>query len=127
MLLLDVDVGNSALARDLLKSILEGRAVGCKALETVILIQWLRTAKLTNFVKLEELVLGVKLIQSLLGLLAVRAVRLGEDNCEGFISRGPTRGAKHGDKRTNRVVVDELLNLGGCLSHCAWACCASEE
>lgn len=36
MLLLDVDIGNGALARDLLKSVLEGRTVGYKALETVI-------------------------------------------------------------------------------------------
>lgn len=36
MLLLDVDIGNSALARDLLKSVLEGRTVGYKALETAI-------------------------------------------------------------------------------------------
>lgn len=107
MLLLDVDIGNSALARDLLKSVLEGRTVGYKALETAIWIQWRRTVKLTNFVKLEELVLSVKLIQSLLGLLAVRAVRLGEDNYEGFISRGPNAGRKTG--RDN--VPTELLSM----------------
>jgi uncharacterized membrane protein (Fun14 family) len=88
VLLLDVDVGDGTLARDLLESVLKSGAI-------------------RNFVKLEELVIGVQFIQSLLGLLAVGAVRLGEDN--------------------NRVVVDKLLNLGRCLRHCAGACCSSEE
>jgi len=68
-------------------------------------MQWLRTVKLTNFVKLEELVLGVELIQSLLGLLAVRAVRLGEDNYEGSLA-GVQRGAQNRDN-----VPTELLSM----------------
>lgn len=68
-------------------------------------MQWLRTVKLTNFVKLEELVLGVELIQSLLGLLAVRAVWLGEDNYEGSLA-GVQRGAQNRDN-----VPTELLSM----------------
>lgn len=68
-------------------------------------MQWLRTVKLTNFVKLEELVLGVELIQSLLSLLAVRAVRLGEDNYEGSLA-GVQRGAQNRDN-----VPTELLSM----------------
>lgn len=36
MLLLDVDVGDGSLARDLLESVLESRAIGYKVLETPI-------------------------------------------------------------------------------------------
>jgi hypothetical protein len=36
VLLLNVDVGNGSLARDLLESVLESRPIGYKLLETVI-------------------------------------------------------------------------------------------
>lgn len=66
----------------------------------------MRTVKLTNFVKLEKLVLSVELIQRLLGLLAVRAVRLGEDNYEGSLAGVPARGTKQRDN-----VPTELLSM----------------
>lgn len=81
MLLFDVDVGDGTLARDLLESVLESRAIGCE-LSVADIVSRKPWVKLTNFVELKELVLGVQIIQSLLGLLAVGAVRLGEDNCE---------------------------------------------
>jgi hypothetical protein len=80
VLLLDVDVGDGTLARDLLESVLKSGAISCE-LSVADIGSEKSWAKLTNFVKLEELVIGVQFIQSLLGLLAVGAVRLGEDNC----------------------------------------------
>lgn len=61
MLLLDVNVGDGTLARDLLESILQGRTI----------------RKLVELVSLEH---GTELGQGVLGGAAVRAVGLGEDD-----------------------------------------------
>ena len=63
VLLGNVDVGDGALAADLLEGVLDGAAVRL-------------------LVELEEEVLGTSAVEQLLGRLAVRAVGLGEDSCE---------------------------------------------
>lgn len=56
-----------------------------------------RASKPTNLVQLQSSVLGTELVQQLLGGIAVRAVRLGEDD--------------------DAVLVDQGLGLGLCGSH----------
>jgi len=84
----DENVGNGALAGQLSQSILNSRPI-------------------LNLIELDGIEAGAEFRKKLLGLSAVRTVRLAED----------------GDS----VVVDDALSLGLCGRHGCWAVGALEE
>ena len=103
--------------------------------------------RLTDLVQLDSLEHGPQLGQGLLGGAAVRAVRLGEDDyihvCQQtFMDQDHDQGHPHAphrqamgrrvrrpeaSSRTDRIVVDDLLDFLGSVCHGAGACGSGEE
>ena len=85
MLLVDEDVGHAALAGHLGKSVLDvGTVIYTYKWSAIEFPENADTTgrRLTDLVELKSVELCAGLGQQLLGGLAVRAVRLGEDGCE---------------------------------------------
>lgn len=92
MLLVDENVGHAALAGHLGKSVLNVGTVICTDGRSALAShKYADTTgrRLTDLVEFKSVELGAGLGQQLLGGLAVRAVRLGEDGCEESASRPP--------------------------------------
>ena len=83
---------------------------------------------LTNLVELEGVELGAGLGEQLLGGLAVRAVRLGEDGWRVLVFAPQQQlPLRRKVKHTNAVLVDDVLSLGLCGRHAGGTGRAGEE